>query len=189
MKTKYSEKGFDVIGDVHGEFEMLVRLLTELGYRPVSHLPRTGLETATWMHDTRTAVFVGDPSRSRLRPLAGSQGEAKRTATALGSGERRKADHFEGPSAPIRSTQRQPTAFRSRAAVVSKMLVSPASIRCSVRMFKSTRSASCSCVISRAIRSRRKLPPKERRSRVRAVDLGTAHHAASPILTERHDTP
>jgi hypothetical protein len=41
----------DVIGDVHGQFDKLVGLLTELGYRE-----RAG----AWRHPSRTAIFVGD---------------------------------------------------------------------------------------------------------------------------------
>ena len=41
----------DIIGDVHGQFDKLVGLLSYMGYR----------ETAgTWRHPSRSAVFVGD---------------------------------------------------------------------------------------------------------------------------------
>jgi hypothetical protein len=42
---------FDVIGDVHGEFEKLVALLEHLGYRE---------QAGTFRHPGRTAIFVGD---------------------------------------------------------------------------------------------------------------------------------
>jgi Calcineurin-like phosphoesterase len=42
---------FDVIGDVHGEFDKLVELLKHLNYRESS---------GTWRHPDRTAIFVGD---------------------------------------------------------------------------------------------------------------------------------
>jgi calcineurin-like phosphoesterase family protein len=43
--------GFDVIGDVHGQFDKLVGLLQVLGYR----------ETAgAWRHPDRMAIFLGD---------------------------------------------------------------------------------------------------------------------------------
>jgi Calcineurin-like phosphoesterase len=42
---------FDVIGDVHGQHEKLVRLLSHLGYSDAS---------GTWQHRSRTAIFVGD---------------------------------------------------------------------------------------------------------------------------------
>jgi len=42
---------FDVIGDVHGEFDKLVELLQHLGYHESSR---------NWRHPDRTAIFVGD---------------------------------------------------------------------------------------------------------------------------------
>ncbi|HTB28290.1 MAG TPA: metallophosphoesterase, partial [Steroidobacteraceae bacterium] len=42
---------FDVIGDVHGEFEKLVALLEHLGYRE---------HAGAFRHAGRTAIFVGD---------------------------------------------------------------------------------------------------------------------------------
>jgi hypothetical protein len=42
---------FDVIGDVHGEFDRLVDLLTLLGYQDSG---------GVWRHPERTAIFVGD---------------------------------------------------------------------------------------------------------------------------------
>jgi len=43
--------GFDVIGDVHGQFDKLVGLLEQMGYR----------ETAgAWRHPDRMAIFLGD---------------------------------------------------------------------------------------------------------------------------------
>jgi len=44
-------KGFDVIGDVHGQSDKLKRLLAAMGY-----VDRKG----TWSHPSRTAIFVGD---------------------------------------------------------------------------------------------------------------------------------
>jgi calcineurin-like phosphoesterase family protein len=41
----------DVIGDVHGQFEKLVSLLSRLGYTQAQGI---------WRHPTRTAIFVGD---------------------------------------------------------------------------------------------------------------------------------
>jgi hypothetical protein len=43
--------GYDVIGDVHGEFDRLVDLLRHLGYRD---------SDGVWHHPQRTAIFVGD---------------------------------------------------------------------------------------------------------------------------------
>jgi hypothetical protein len=42
---------FDIIGDVHGQFDKLVALLTHLGYR------ETG---GGWRHPSRSVVFLGD---------------------------------------------------------------------------------------------------------------------------------
>jgi Calcineurin-like phosphoesterase len=42
---------FDVIGDVHGQFDKLVGLLKALGYRE---------SAGAWRHMSRTAIFVGD---------------------------------------------------------------------------------------------------------------------------------
>ena len=42
---------FDVIGDVHGQFDKLVTLLSHLGYRETS---------GTWRHPSRSVIFVGD---------------------------------------------------------------------------------------------------------------------------------
>ena len=42
---------FDVIGDVHGEFDKLVALLRHLGYRQTA---------GAYRHPDRTAIFVGD---------------------------------------------------------------------------------------------------------------------------------
>jgi Calcineurin-like phosphoesterase len=42
---------FDIIGDVHGQFDKLVALLAHLGYSESG---------GAWRHPSRTAVFVGD---------------------------------------------------------------------------------------------------------------------------------
>jgi hypothetical protein len=42
---------YDIIGDVHGHHDKLVRLLTTLGYRETMR---------AWRHPDRTAIFVGD---------------------------------------------------------------------------------------------------------------------------------
>jgi hypothetical protein len=51
MSAHEDEPGYDVIGDVHGQYDKLVGLLQHLGYAE-----RGGL----WGHPTRRAVFVGD---------------------------------------------------------------------------------------------------------------------------------
>jgi len=47
----HDDPGYDVIGDVHGQYDKLVELLRFLGYRE-----RDGL----WSHPVRRAVFIGD---------------------------------------------------------------------------------------------------------------------------------
>ena len=46
-----SRAPFDIIGDVHGQYDKLVALLTHLGYRESG---------GVWRHPDRTAIFVGD---------------------------------------------------------------------------------------------------------------------------------
>jgi len=50
----------DVIGDVHGEYTMLVRLLTTLGYQPDSESSENRNGAPIWSHPVRKAVFLGD---------------------------------------------------------------------------------------------------------------------------------
>jgi hypothetical protein len=42
---------FDVIGDIHGEYDKLVALLVHLGYAE---------SLGAWRHPSRSAIFVGD---------------------------------------------------------------------------------------------------------------------------------
>jgi hypothetical protein len=42
---------FDIIGDVHGQFDKLVALLAHLGYRDSG---------GTWRHPSRSVIFLGD---------------------------------------------------------------------------------------------------------------------------------
>lgn len=46
-----TDGGLDVVGDVHGEYDALVRLLTKMGY---------ARRDGAWRHPERQAVFVGD---------------------------------------------------------------------------------------------------------------------------------
>lgn len=46
-----SKRGYDIIGDVHGCADSLVRLLEQLGYQ---------LKNGVWQHPTRMALFLGD---------------------------------------------------------------------------------------------------------------------------------
>jgi len=52
---------FDIIGDVHGQFDKLIALLTHLGYRDNGGI---------WRHPFRSAVFVGDLIDRGPRQLA-----------------------------------------------------------------------------------------------------------------------
>ena len=52
---------FDIIGDVHGCYDELVELLTELGYRPDGPSAERLLHGPVYAHpEGRTAVFLGD---------------------------------------------------------------------------------------------------------------------------------
>ena len=42
---------YDIIGDIHGQFDKLVVLLNHLGYAEVNEV---------WSHNTHKAIFVGD---------------------------------------------------------------------------------------------------------------------------------
>ena len=44
-------EGYDIIGDIHGEYLSLVRLLEQLDYRPID---------GVWQHESRTVIFLGD---------------------------------------------------------------------------------------------------------------------------------
>lgn len=88
----------------------------------------------------------------------------------------------------ISSSQAQSRPCRSLSAVVTRMFVWPASILCSVLMFRSANSASRSCVIFRATRSRRRLAPKVLIWRI-VLLLDTPHRAAIVATPERHDMP
>lgn len=77
----------DIIGDVHGEHDQLVRLLIRLGYiQPAPDSP------AAWRHPTRTAVFVGDlidrgPDSPRVLALARRMVEAGAAHVVSGNHE------------------------------------------------------------------------------------------------------
>jgi hypothetical protein len=51
MQQHEARAAFDVIGDLHGEYDKLVSLLTHMGYSEAS---------GAWRHPERTAIFVGD---------------------------------------------------------------------------------------------------------------------------------
>lgn len=50
--NKEKKNNFDIIGDIHGHADALIRLLTKMGYRKNS--------TGIYSHPDRTVVFVGD---------------------------------------------------------------------------------------------------------------------------------
>jgi Calcineurin-like phosphoesterase len=52
---------FDIIGDVHGQFDKLVALLSHLGYRE---------DAGAWRHPSRSVIFVGDLIDRGPRQLA-----------------------------------------------------------------------------------------------------------------------
>jgi len=51
MQQNKTRAAFDVIGDLHGEYDKLVSLLTLMGYSQAN---------GAWRHPERTAIFVGD---------------------------------------------------------------------------------------------------------------------------------
>ena len=74
---------FDVIGDVHGEYDKLVELLSHLGYSE---------SDGAWAHPGRTAIFVGDlidrgPKQLETVDLVRSMVESGRAQCILGNHE------------------------------------------------------------------------------------------------------
>ena len=45
------DDGYDIIGDVHGEADALIRLLDKLGYEDID---------GCWQHPSRQVIFLGD---------------------------------------------------------------------------------------------------------------------------------
>jgi hypothetical protein len=75
--------GYDLIGDVHGDLEALMKLLLRLGYRP---------ESGFWRHAERQAVFIGDlidrgPNSRGVVRLVRSMVEAGAAACIMGNHE------------------------------------------------------------------------------------------------------
>ena len=75
--------GVDVIGDIHGHIDPLVRLLRELGYEPVD---------GVWRHPSRTAAFIGDlvdrgPGQIEVLELVRAMVEAGSARIVLGNHE------------------------------------------------------------------------------------------------------
>src|ERR1700680_398205 len=74
---------FDVIGDVHGQHDKLVSLLSYLGYSEAS---------GAWRHASRTAIFVGDlidrgPKQLETVQLVRAMVEAASALCILGNHE------------------------------------------------------------------------------------------------------
>jgi len=74
---------FDVIGDVHGQHDKLVSLLSYLGYSEASGI---------WRHASRTAIFVGDlidrgPKQLETVQLVRAMAEAGSALCILGNHE------------------------------------------------------------------------------------------------------
>jgi hypothetical protein len=74
---------FDIIGDIHGEYDKLVALLAVLGYSG---------STGTWQHGSRTAIFIGDlidrgPKQCDTVALVRTMVEAGRARCILGNHE------------------------------------------------------------------------------------------------------
>ena len=80
---KMSNKGFDLIGDIHGYAIPLRRLLKKLGYREVHGVFR---------HDIRTVIFLGDfidrgPEQREVLSIARGMCEAGSACAVLGNHE------------------------------------------------------------------------------------------------------
>jgi hypothetical protein len=74
---------FDLIGDVHGQYDKLVALLEHLGYAVLID---------TWWHPDRTAIFVGDlidrgPKQVETIDLVEKMVSASKTRCILGNHE------------------------------------------------------------------------------------------------------
>ena len=76
-------RGYDIIGDVHGESELLEGLLESMGYRE---------SLGAYRHEDRTAIFVGDlidrgPEQVRVVRLVQSMVDASTAHVVLGNHE------------------------------------------------------------------------------------------------------
>ena len=82
-RKKTSLAGYDIIGDIHGEYDKLVGLLTKLGYE---------LEDGVYRHPERTVIFVGDlidrgPKQEAVYRLVRGMVEAGTTRVVMGNHE------------------------------------------------------------------------------------------------------
>ena len=81
--SRTAHMSYDVIGDIHGEYDKLVALLAKLGYR------ETG---GTWRHPARKALFVGDfidrgPNQVKTVNLVRSMTDAGSALAVMGNHE------------------------------------------------------------------------------------------------------
>lgn len=107
--------------------------------------------------ERNSAITTGKPLWENLRKESSSVFSLQ--GRAYGSPDDQGSARLEQPYA--NRSQSHLRAVLRRMAVVRRMLVCPASIFCSVRMLSSAASASCSWVICRAIRSRRRFAPND----------------------------
>ena len=74
---------YDIIGDVHGSYDLLVKLLKELSYQELD---------GVWRHPTRKALFIGDiinrgPSSRKVLHLVKTMHDAGTAEVILGNHE------------------------------------------------------------------------------------------------------
>lgn len=128
---------------------------------------------------SRTSRCEGVASSAEKQPESGS------TKLPL----HRKESGRQRHSCGRRSSKLQPRAFFIRTVVLRSTSISPASIRWTLRMFRSANSAICCWVISRAMRSRRILSPSFLSDGERALDFFTHLLSRNQCLTETAFAP
>lgn len=83
-KNKITTKNFDIIGDIHGHSDALIRLLSKMGYSKNS--------TGIYNHLDRTAIFVGDfidrgPKQAHVINIVKSMVETGNALAVMGNHE------------------------------------------------------------------------------------------------------
>ena len=96
---------------------------------------------------------------------------------------------IQSSSSGITRSHGQPNAFRKRAVVDSSTSISPASIRWTLRMFRSASSASRCWLKPLAARSRRILLPNRLSHGETGVDFDTLNKSTKKVLTDTAHTP
>jgi len=102
---------YDIIGDVHGQAQLLERLLKKLGYQPDL--------TGAWFHPQRKALFVGDlinkgPEVKRTVKIVRRMVDGGYAETIIGNHELAWIEGEEDRiSSTIRSYQNDPGQFKS----------------------------------------------------------------------------